>query len=213
MRKIFLLSLFIILNQCYLYSQKTTKQIENEKWLKNYSKSEGFWKTSNIKGLLEEKLDESKASKSETQKWIVDKLSSYIVKNYETKGRFKYNNPIDESPMYEYESYSMLSKQIYFEQNYLILHFSYKVTSNDWTSPKYKEWSDSIYIPDLENITYSYTSELNFWFFDNSIQKNLGRIYTLRFDFDRESAIGFRMKKAFVHLCSFYWKTVKNETF
>lgn len=185
------------------FAQKSKVQIENERWLREFKKSERNWESADIKNLLESKLDESKALKSETEKWIIGKLNSYIPNEYTTEG-LGYWDPVYNRTAHHYYTYNILSKRISFDNQYLTLSYSFKITS-DSEKPEYKDWIDKIDISNLQNLTYD-NEELTFWDFENSTTR-------VRFQFNKETDIGFRMKKAIVHLCSFYWKKVGNETF
>lgn len=167
------------------------------------------WDRADIKTLLEKKADESKVSKPETQKWIIDKLNSYIVSHYELQGKYMYHDPITKKPFYEYETYDIISKNIYFSNKYLVLNFNFKITSLHWPQPKFKDRTDSICISDLSNVTFKF-QEMTFEYLPNSEREYS---YALKFDDGRETDIRLRMRKAFVHLCSFYWHKVKNESF
>lgn len=199
----FLLVLMCALLTSSVYSQKTAIQIENERWQRERDNSESHWKDARVRELLEDKLDLSKISKVETQKWIIEKLNAYTKVKYTSKG-MGYWDPITNGTKYIYTDYEVLSKQIYFSDKYLIFKFDYKKTSSG-SKPEYKTRIDSVYIPHLDRITYD-QSQFVFTTFDDSY-------FELQFDFNRETEIGFRMKKALVHLCSFYWKDVTNEAF
>ena len=186
-----------------VYSQKTAIQIENERWQRERNNSESHWKNARVKDLLEQKLDLSKISKVETQKWIIEKLNAYSKVKYTTKG-MGYWDPITNGTKYMYHDYEVLSKEIYFSDKYLVLKFNYKEISSG-SKPEYTKRVDSVYIPHLDGINYDY-SELYLTMFDKAF-------FSLPVNFDRETEIGFRMKKALVHLCSFYWKEVTNEAF
>lgn len=205
MKKISLLILVLILNQNYLFSQKTQKQIAIEKYIQKDNESESNWRSSDIKRLLENKLDHSKASKSETQKWIIDKLNLYIKKEWIEKG-MDYWDPVLSRTTNDYTTYTVLSKQISFDNEYLIISYKFKITDTDsYGKVEFKNWTYKINISNLADLYYN-QDHFTFTEFDNKITQ----IY---FEFGKETDIGFRMKKAIVHLCSFYWKKVGNETF
>jgi hypothetical protein len=205
MKKISLLILVLILNHNYLFSQKTQKQIQVEKYLQKYKESESNWETSDIKSLLENKLDHSKASKSETQKWIIDKLNLYVKKEWIVKGEDHWD-PVFSRTTNDYTTYTVLSKEISFDNEYLIISYKFKITDTD--SYGKVEFRNSTYKINISNLADLWYNQDHFTFseFDNKITQ----IY---FEFGKETDIGFRMKKAIVHLCSFYWKKVENETF
>ncbi len=111
------------------FAQKSKVQIENERWLREFKKSERNWESTDIKTLLENKLDESKASKAESEKWIIGKLISYIPNEYTTEG-LGYWDPVYNKTAHHYYTYTIVSKRINFENEYLNLSYSFKITSN-----------------------------------------------------------------------------------
>ena len=203
MRIFIIISSILILNIVSGQTKRTLTATQKKEYLEQSN-----WEVLDFKSLLENNVDKSTASKEETQKWIAEKLSLYTVSTFTLKGRFMYNDPINNQPLYEIDTYSVLSKDIRFEKKYLIIQLQYKITTDNST-PKYQTKIDSVYLPNLKNVD-EIDKELIFWFYSNPSDK---LFYSLRFNSDRETEIVLRLKKAFLHLCKDYWKSVKGETF
>jgi hypothetical protein len=171
--------------------------------------------TEDFKTLL--KFDKSKATKSQTIAWLTEKLNAYIPTDILTKqmkwsSKYSPNATLDE----HYVQTKVIDSRVLIENDRIYIHISTFCSDCE----DHKDYDDKVIIriDDLKTVDIMKThgdTGLYFETFSESISVNDRKrtIYFLPFTFEKESEIENRLKKAFVHLASFYWKPVKNEPF
>jgi len=157
-------------------------------------------------------LDDSKSSKLVTTAWLTQKLTAYISTETTTLENTSPTGTLPQNEEYTKIPTEILSREVRFAKDNLYLLIRKRCT----TCKDPTEHYEYIIIPLKDLKTVSWTgNNLEFEAFSDSIKINnfYTNLYVLPFDFDKETDIAVRLKKAFVHLASFYWKPVNNEPF
>ena len=158
-------------------------------------------------GYLQPERSKSKATKTATQQWILDKLNQYVNKDIHIEG---YYSTISGT---QYPGRNIRNTTFSFEANTLVIR--YKV--DDPRDPH--EESYSIPVHDLKRI-HSDAGKLIFSAKSSSMTHTVGRQadkvnnYSVQFDFQSEADIKTRLVSAFSHLQKFNKAAAsKKETF
>lgn len=210
--------ILIFLASSLLSKSYAQQKLENKQWKGRYlwEMPDGLQQM-NLIDLLKykDKVDKSKASKVTTTNWIIGKLRLYLKEQYRDISERQGNTVADAfKTYYDVTEIKITKKDISVKDDYLIINIEKTEIYNNG-KPTVK--SENIIIPlvNLKNVQFIDYETLVFTTFDKIINENgYNTDYvSLKFETGKETDIQDRLKKAFIHLATFYYRDVSNEVF
>lgn len=152
-------------------------------------------------------VDDSRATKSETEEWVLEKFRKY------TPSRYYYNTSIVGMPSFGSGTY-LKNFAFYFDEHNFIIEYEEEYSNRTEKLKQIVPIYDILEIYDyIEKIVFTTRSETMTDFNVTDNKRKTEDYFSMKFEIKAETELCNRIHKAFLHLKKFYKRPASNEPF